>query len=62
LLLAALGFVGGPLAYWGGASLGAMAWMEIWPAFAYLALGWAVLTPLLGRMALHMDGYCNEPH
>lgn len=56
-LLALLGMVGGPLAYWGGASLGAMTWLEPWPVLAYLALGWAFLTPLLGRLARNFDGY-----
>lgn len=55
--LALLGLAGGPLAYWGGASLGVMTWLDVWPVLAYLALGWAVLTPLLGRLALHFDGY-----
>jgi len=56
-LLALLGFVGGPLAYWGGASLDAMVWHKAWPVLLYLALGWAVLTPLMGRLALRLDGY-----
>jgi hypothetical protein len=56
-LLAALGLVGGPLAYWGGASLGAMTWLQVWPVLMSLALGWAILTPLLGRLAMFLDGY-----
>lgn len=56
-LLAALGGIGGPLAYWGGAGLGAMNWLETWPVLLYLALGWAILTPLMGRLALKLDGY-----
>lgn len=56
-LLAAFGLVGGPLAYWGGASLGALAWLETGPALIYIALGWAILMPLLGRLALRLDGY-----
>ena len=56
-LLAALGLVGGPLAYWAGAGLGAMAWLQTWQVLLYLALGWALLTPLMGRLALNFDGY-----
>ena len=55
--LALLGLVGGPLAYWGGTGLGAMKWLEPEAVLLYLALGWAVLTPLLGRLALRFDGY-----
>jgi hypothetical protein len=58
-LLAALGGIGGPLAYWGGANLGAMQWLETAPVLIYLALGWAVVTPILGRLALKLDGYCH---
>lgn len=56
-LLAALGGIGGPLAYWGGANLGAMQWLETAPVLIYLALGWAIVTPILGRLALKLDGY-----
>lgn len=56
-LLAALGLVGGPLAYWGGAGLDALSWQDPGPAFVYIALGWAFLMPLLGRLALRLDGY-----
>lgn len=55
LWAALLGAVGGPLAYWGGAGLGAMVLLQAGPALLALALGWAVLTPLLlalaGRLA-----------
>jgi hypothetical protein len=56
-LLALLGGIGGPAAYWSGASLGAMQWIQPLPALIYLALGWALLTPLLARLAMHLDGY-----
>ncbi|MGA7178632.1 MAG: DUF2878 domain-containing protein [Thiobacillaceae bacterium] len=56
-LLAMLGFIGGPAAYWGGVSLGALSCMEFWPVLIYLALGWAALTPVLGRLALRLDGF-----
>ena len=57
VLLALLGGIGGPLAYWGGQSLGAATWLEPMPLLVYLALGWSVLTPLLARLAIHLDGY-----
>jgi len=53
----ALGAIGGPLAYWGGARLGAMEFVAPVAATAALALGWAVLTPLLVRLAQRFDGY-----
>lgn len=50
-LAALLGLVGGPLAYWGGAGLGAMTFVAPLPALIALALGWALLTPLLLALA-----------
>jgi hypothetical protein len=54
---AALGAVGGPLAYWGGARLGAMEFLAPTAATVALAIGWAVLTPCLCRLAQRFDGY-----
>jgi hypothetical protein len=51
-----LGAVGGPLAYWGGSRLGAMQFAEPAAATVALAFGWAVLTPLLVRLAQRFDG------
>lgn len=59
LLLAALGGIGGPLAYWGGVKAGAMVWHEPMVMVIWLAMGWALLTPLLGRLAIRLDGYRN---
>jgi hypothetical protein len=55
-LAVALGAVGGPLAYLGGARLGALALTSEW-AVPALAFGWAVLTPLLVVVAQHFDGF-----
>jgi hypothetical protein len=52
-----LGAIGGPLAYWGGARLGAMEFVVPVAATAALAIGWAVLTPVLVRLARRYDGY-----
>lgn len=54
-LAALLGGVGGPLAYWGGAGLGAMTLVEPLPALLALAAGWAVLTPLSFRLAAWLE-------
>ena len=53
----ALGALGGPLAYWAGARLGAMDFAAPIAGTVALALGWAVLTPLLVRLARRFDGY-----
>jgi len=56
-LAVAFGALGGPLAYFGGAKLGALELAEQGAALAALALGWAVLTPLLLQVARRYDGY-----
>ena len=56
----AFGAMGGPLAYWGGARLGAMEFAEPVAATVALAIGWALLTPLLVRLAQRFDGYLPE--
>ena len=55
LVAAVFGAVGGPLAYWGGMRLGALVFVE--PLFAVIALavGWAVLTPLLVVLAQRFE-------
>jgi hypothetical protein len=54
-LAALLGGLGGPLAYWGGARLGAMSLVEPPPALLALAAAWAVITPLLFRLAVWLE-------
>jgi hypothetical protein len=56
----ALGAVGGPLAYWGGARLGAMEFAAPVAATSALAVGWAVLTPVLVALARRFDGCAPE--
>jgi hypothetical protein len=58
---ALLGAVGGPVAYWGGARLGGMQFAEPVAASIALAAGWAVITPILVRLARHFDGYPAAP-
>jgi hypothetical protein len=58
-LAALLGAVGGPAAYYAGARLGALEFTVAGAAMAAIALGWAVLTPLLLRVARRLDGYAR---
>jgi hypothetical protein len=58
-LAALLGLVGGPLAYWGGAGLGAMTFVAPLPALIALGLGWALLTPLLLALAATLTRRSN---
>jgi hypothetical protein len=53
----AFGAIGGPLAYWGGARLGAMEFAAPVAATTALAVGWGALTPILVRLAQRFDGY-----
>ena len=57
ILAIVFGAIAGPLAYYGGARLGAVDFVQ--PAYAFLALtiGWAVFTPLLVRLSNRFDGY-----
>jgi hypothetical protein len=57
LVSALLGGIGGPLAYWGGARLDAMQFVAPIGATAVLAVGWAVITPILVRLGQRFDGY-----
>lgn len=56
-LAAVFGALGGPLAYLGGEKLGALAMPQPLPAIAALALGWALLTPLLLVIARRYNGF-----
>ena len=46
-----LGALAGPLAYWGGARLGALEIVDFSAAMIYLSLGWAIAVPALLKMA-----------
>ena len=54
-LAALFGAVGGPLAYYAGMKLGAVSFPDPVAAFAALAGGWAILTPLACWIALKLD-------
>lgn len=59
LLAAGVGAVGGPLAYLGGAKLGALELAPLESAVPALALGWAIVTPVLFTAARRFDGYAS---
>jgi hypothetical protein len=56
-IAALLGAIGGPMAYYAGARLGALEFVAAGAALSAIGAGWAVLTPLLFRAALRLDGY-----
>ncbi len=55
LLAVLFGGIGGPLAYLSGQRLGALWLPQVWPALIAQGLGWALLTPLLARLAQHFQ-------
>jgi hypothetical protein len=59
LLSAVLAGIGAPLAYYAGARMGALQWVHEVPALLVIALGWAVLTPLLMKSAQRFDGFAS---
>jgi len=56
-IAALAGAVGGPLAYMAGARLGAVELASAGAALAAVAVGWAIVTPLLVRLAARLDGF-----
>jgi hypothetical protein len=53
LLAFLLGAIGGPMAFSGAARMGAVQMLRPRAAFAALACGWALLMPVLSRLAFH---------
>ncbi len=51
-----LGAIGGPLAFYGGHKLGAVAFPDVVVAMAVLAGGWSFLMPLSAWLAQRFDG------
>lgn len=61
LFVAALfGAIGGPLAYLGGEKLGALNFASPTAGLIALAIGWALLTPLLAIIAQRFDGFVSR--
>jgi hypothetical protein len=56
LLAAAFGFVGGPLAYIAGHKIGGIGFADQTAALAMLAIGWAIIMPLLMSLGERLDG------
>lgn len=52
-----LGAVSGPLAYWGGAKLGALEIVDFSAAMIYLSIGWAIAVPALLKIASSITLY-----
>jgi hypothetical protein len=55
VLSALLGLIGGPLAWWGGARLGALELVDRDFALVMIGLGWAALMPLLLAAAAWLE-------
>jgi hypothetical protein len=55
-LAAAFGFYGGPASYFAGQALGGITLSEPVAALTALAIGWAIIMPLLMRLAEQFDG------
>jgi hypothetical protein len=60
LLSALLAGIGAPVAYYAGARMGALQWVDEASALLVIALGWALLTPLLMKSAQRFDGFATE--
>ena len=54
------GMIGGPLAYLGGAKLGALTFLAPTAGLIALAVGWAFFTPVLVILARRFDGFVNR--
>jgi hypothetical protein len=61
LLAAAFGFIGGPLAYMAGHKIGGIEFVDQTAALAMLAIGWAVIMPLLMHLGERLDGISPDP-
>lgn len=61
LSAALFGAVGGPLAYYGGARLGATEALPSWNGMLILAVGWGVMMPLLVWLARVCGGKGDSP-
>lgn len=57
---ALLGAIAGPLSFRAGAALGAAHFPRFWPAMIGLAIGWAVLLPLVCLFAGRYDGVARR--
>lgn len=58
-LAAILGATGGPLAYYAGQRLGAVAFSDTTLAMLAIAAGWAIIMPALVALTVRYDGFRN---
>ena len=58
-LAAILGALGGPIAYYAGARLGALEFVSLGAALSLIGVGWGILTPVLFEVARRFDGYAR---
>ena len=58
---ALVGALGGPAAYYGGLRLGALEFGNMQEGLTALAIGWAVLMPLLLALSARFDGHAGRP-
>ncbi len=56
LIGALLGAIAGPLSFRAGAALGALRFAKVMPAVVSLAVGWAVILPLIVLLSRRWDG------
>jgi hypothetical protein len=59
-LAALLGAIGGPMSYSGGVRLGAATFLDTGAALATLAIGWALLMPLMMWLSDRFDGVASD--
>ncbi|MEE4301994.1 MAG: DUF2878 domain-containing protein [Pseudomonadales bacterium] len=60
-LAAMLGAIFGPMSFWGGAKLGAVAFPDPVLALSVLSAGWGLLMPLMVVLADRFDGWHPDP-
>jgi len=58
---ALLGLIAGPLSFRAGAALGALHFVQVLPATITLAIGWAVMLPLIVVSSRRWDGVLDRP-
>lgn len=56
LLAAFFGAIGGPASYLAGQKLGGIEFLEFYPAVIALGIGWALVMPVLMKLAERLDG------
>jgi len=59
-LAALFGMIGGPAAFWAGVRLDGATFVDATSALIWLAIGWALLMPVLVRLARSFDGIAGQ--